>query len=172
MIREASQKEFGVPSEISSQIETVLESLGGRLLSNLEENCEINQTLKELKELKSQNDALLKLKISELENSYGDMTEFSKITQEIISLRTVMDNNYAIEKETEEKLKKNLHEKKALQEKILQVTNEKISAQSHNIKEAQDLAKQKSEKDSQIVALEQYILDMQQKLAEKVHSPN
>ena len=178
------------------QVEVALDNLGSKLLSNLEENSEINQTLKELKDLKVQNEIILNARIIDLEKSINNVEIFTRLSSEIVALKRVMENNEKIEAETNENLKKNLEEKKMLQEKILQVTQQNYQASQDNISycqeleknleilnferlglwnqnveifnQAKSLAMEKMEKDQQILQLENYIQEMQRKLGEKV----
>jgi len=178
------------------QVEVALDNLGSKLLSNLEENSEINQTLKELKDLKLQNEITLNARIIDLEKSINNVEIFTRLSSEIVALKRVMENNEKIEAETNENLKKNLEEKKMLQEKILQVTQQNYQASQDNISycqeleknleilnferlglwnqnveifnQAKSLAMEKMEKDQQILQLENYIQEMQRKLGEKV----
>lgn len=185
-----------IPFEQSTQTELLLDDLGNKLLANLEESNELNQTAKELNDLKLQNEAAFSLKVKELESSYSNIDLFTKLSREVVSLKKVMENNAAIESEVKENLQKNLQEKKGIQKRILQViyqnsqnnqedlayrqtleknlqmlTFEKVYLWNQNVeiyKEAQNLVQQKQEKDNKIQALEKHILEMHEKLAEKV----
>jgi len=190
------QRHLANHDELNMQVEVALDNLGSKLLSNLEENSEINQTLKELKDLKVQNEIILNARIIDLEKSINNVEIFTRLSSEIVALKRVMENNEKIEAETNENLKKNLEEKKMLQEKILQVTQQNYQASQDNISycqeleknleilnferlglwnqnveifnQAKSLAMEKMEKDQQILQMEKYIQEMQRKLGEKV----
>jgi len=83
-------------------MELALDNLGSKLLNNLEENSEINQTLKELNELRIQNETTLNARIIDLEKSIHNVEIFTKLSSEIVSLKKVMENNEIIENENKD----------------------------------------------------------------------
>jgi len=144
--------------------------------------------------LKLQNEGNLKTKIQELEQSYHDVDVFTKVSQEIISLKRIMEDNERIEKEEQLNLQRNLEEKRELQGKILQLSDQKNQQNSHAsycqqleknlemldfermnlwnqnnqvFQQAQLLAKEKAEKDDKILSLESLVYNMQLQLSEK-----
>jgi len=185
-------RKFDDQKQQTMNIENVFDTLGEKLLENLEENSQINQTLKELSALKIQNEMALKNKIKELEQSYNDIDAFTRISQEVISLKRIMENNEKIEKEEQMSLKRNLEEKKEFQLKIVQLSDkslknntlyyqkleknletlnfERLALRNQNqqvSQEAQTLAKEKAEKDGQIISLQNLVYNMQLQLSEK-----
>ena len=183
------------PIEITSEVpENKLDELGARLLAVLEETWELTQSLEELRELKTQNEATLKAKLEEFELAKEDPILKQKLDEEINELREVMGNNEKIEAEMESNLRKNMEEKKAIQDSILKfstetktnqnlqtyykqleatcnaLTREKTDLENKNkeIKEeAITLAKQKEEKESRIQELEKQVEKLKRALYEK-----
>jgi len=103
-------------------VKNVFDTLGNKLCENLQENSQINQTLKELSALKFQKQIALKKKKKELEQSYNDIDAITQISQEVISLKRIMENNEIIEKEEHMSSKRKLEEKKQFQLKIVQLS--------------------------------------------------
>jgi len=167
-----------------------LDALGKALFANLEENWEISQSLKELRDLRKQNEDAILAKMEE-KRGVEDEELIQAIAKEIESLNEVMSNNEKIETEMEANLEKNVKEKKQIEEKMLAASSqyastgnnnkyyesldrsfEKISGGDKNSvfieKEFIDLHKEKVEKDHKILQLEQEIDKMRRELAEKV----
>jgi len=160
----------------------------------LEENWEIKQSLKELRELKGQNEVNLALKKEEQLRAGDSLELYEKLEKEITALNEVMTNNEKIEAEMQANLDKNVQEKKQIEEKMLVASSqyttlvnaakcydgfEKTLSNQHTEKntlnekislgkEFVNLHKEKAEKDTKIHELEQEISKMKRELAEKV----
>lgn len=174
--------------------ENKLDELGTRLLAVLEETWELTQSLEELRELKTQNEATLKNKLEEYETAKDDPAAKQKLDEEINELREVMTNNEKIEAEMEGTLRKNMEEKKVIQDTILKfstetktnqnlqlyykqleqtcnaLTKEKSNLETQNRemkKEAITWAKEKEEKDLRIQELERQVEALKRALIEK-----
>jgi len=170
-----------------------LDALGKALFANLEEHWEISQSLKELRELKKQNEEAIIIKMEEQQN-LEDNELAQTIAKEIEALGEVMSNNEKIEIEMENNLERNMKEKKQIEEKMLVASTQYASTGNPNKyydsleksfehlsgdkillndkaeieKEFIDLHKEKAEKDNKILQLEQEINKMRRELAEKV----
>ena len=182
--------------ENNKKVEEVFESLWNKILVNLEENCQINQSLRDLEDLRTQNENNLQLKITNLLKVSNNTATYSETSQEIESLKKVMENNENIYAETEEALDKNIQDKKSIQEILLHVTskyqqsarssadhyqklektlqtlsNAKSNPHKQNnevFQEVKALAEQNLKNENKIMNLEKYIEDMHRKLKEKV----
>lgn len=179
-----------------AMVDNCLDDLGKDLLNILEENWEITQATNELRELKAQNDATLKLKVSELQKAVGDVELYNKIEAEIASLKEVMNNNEKIEKEVEANLQTSNEEKKLVQSKILDLISQNVknpqspsnSTRSPQIekslkllgidsealdfvahRESEVVERQNKAKDDKIHELEWELQKMKRELAEKVN---
>ena len=177
-------------------MEGSLDKMGKMLFTNLEENWEISQSLKELKDLRAQNETNLLAKAEKQQKAKDDPVRFEALAKELESLNEVMKCNEKIELEMEANLEKNLKEKKQIEEKILATSyqygggnkevnrcREDLEKSFHELddekkvpwngmkvieKEFIGLHKEKIEKDNKIQQLEKEIDEMKRQLAEKV----
>jgi len=109
----------------------------------------------DLKDLKVQNEATLKAKVTELEDAVGDIALYNQITEEIASLKEVMANNDNIQMEMEASLEKSLQEKKQIQAQILEL----IAQGVHNPQTLDNLNEsQQIDKSLRLLEMEEDIL--------------
>ena len=108
-----------------------LDALGKALFANLEEHWEISQSLKELRELKKQNEEAIIIKMEEQQN-LEDNELAQTIAKEIEALGEVMSNNEKIEIEMENNLERNMKEKKQIEEKMLVASTQYASTGNPN----------------------------------------
>lgn len=119
------------------------EELGKKIYSNLEEKWEIKQSLGELKELKIQNENSLKNCLNTLatiidDHNSGQMRE--KLTEEIVAVNQIMENNEKVHKEKEATLDKNLAEKNTLQQELKRLNQNMVSEENSRTKDLENLA--------------------------------
>lgn len=117
--------------------------LGKKIYSNLEENWEIKQSLNELKELKEQNEFSLKKFLNQLAISLDDPNNSfkkEKITEEILGINLIMENNEKVQKEMDSALEKNLTEKRSLQEAMRKLNLVIISENDHRNKDLENIS--------------------------------
>lgn len=111
--------------------------------------------MNDLKDLKVQNEATLKAKVTELEDAVGDIALYNQITEEIASLKEVMANNDNIQMEMEASLEKSLQEKKQIQAQILEL----IAQGVHNPQTLDNLNEsQQIDKSLRLLEMEEDIL--------------
>lgn len=119
------------------------EDLGKKIYSNLEENWEIKQSLNELKDLKLQNENSLKNCLNTLAMVIEDPNSGAKrekITEEIVSINQIMENNEKVQREMEAALEKNLGEKKVFQQELKKLNQNIVSEQNSRTKDLENLA--------------------------------
>ena len=119
------------------------EDLGKKIYSNLEEKWEIKQSLCELKELKIQNENSLKNCLNTLDTIIDDPNSGQireKLTEEIVSVNQIMENNEQVHKEKEATLDKNLVEKKTLQQELRRLNQYMVSEENSRTKDWENLA--------------------------------
>ena len=112
--------------EQKREVEGQLREISQKILANLEENWEINQTIHELRDLRHQNEKNLDVKRKRLEklnngSLVGSSEEIKRQAEEIDSLGGIMDNNERILDEMEKALSKNQEDKKSLYNNMLKL---------------------------------------------------
>lgn len=169
-----------------------IEQTSNQIFEKLEQHWEINQTLKELKDLEAQNKRNLEelnKHLSQLlaDNNSDHQEKIGTLKAHIQELKQIMENNQKIKEEVESSLRSNLeeskklngkiaecastlnnHEEMQLVKKLMQIEKMGIHEQNAEIKkEALQLAKEKMAKNKQISQMEEELRLMRQQLEEK-----
>lgn len=119
------------------------EDLGKKIYSNLEEKWEIKQSLGELKELKIQNENSLKNCLNTLATIIDDPNSGQireKLTEEIVAVNQIMENNEKLQKEKEVTLDRNQGEKKMLHQELKRLNQNMVSEENSKNKDLENLA--------------------------------
>ena len=161
-----------------------------KIFENLEQNWEINQTLRELNELELQNKDTLQNLYQHLEHvSEEDRVYREQILRQIETLKTTMDSNERIKRETANTLQGNLLENRNLKEQLIEFASsvdtledielakklldiDRLDMMTQNTeikKQALNLAKARVQQNKQISQMEEEMRQMKAMLYEKVN---
>ena len=168
--------------------ENNLDEASDKILENLEQHWEINQTLRELSDLENQNkNALINLEKLLQTIPEEDIKKLENVNKQILLLKNTMQNNEKIKKDMESTLKINIMENRILKNRLIEFTSsahtiedlqvakklldiEKLDVVTQNVeikKEALNLAKDKMMKSKQICQMEEEMRLMRQEIDEK-----
>ena len=176
------------PKTVIFNPDTQIDEASSKIFENLEQHWEINQTLRDLADLESQNEnALINLQRVLETTPEKDVLKLEQINKQILMLRSTMENNEKIKRDMENTLKINLVENRTIKDRLIEFTSsvhtiedlqvakklldiEKLDVVTQNAeikRETLSLAKYKILKNKQISQMEEEMRLMRQEIEEK-----